>query len=220
MEKTTFAILNAIDVSAKVEKKMNLSYLSWAWAHAEMKKFDENAEINIHEFIDTDLLKAYLAQNLAPDLAVLEASKVNYRKDNAGAYVTVSVTIKGRTETETLPVMDMKNKSLVNPNSMDVNKAHKRCFVKALALHGLGLYIYSGEDLPEEVKNEEKEKTINERIKSGYAAIKKLDNSLDKVTVDDLLLARLNTEDLKKVGKERVFDELTKIYQEVFEANK
>jgi hypothetical protein len=134
--------------------------------------------------------------------------------------VTVSVTIKGRTETETLPVMDMKNKSLVNPNSMDVNKAHKRCFVKALALHGLGLYIYSGEDLPEEVKNEEKEKTINERIKSGYAAIKKLDNSLDKVTVDDLLLARLNTEDLKKVGKERVFDELTKIYQEVFEANK
>ena len=149
MSKTSFVEINKIDVSEHVEQKMNLSYLSWAWAHQEMKKIDENAEIKIHEFPDTDALIELASKGVAITPELAESITANYKKDKAGAYVKVSVTLNGRTETEYLPVMDFKNKSMVNPTSMDVNKAHKRCFVKALALHGLGLYIYAGEDLPE-----------------------------------------------------------------------
>src|SRR5699024_6688779 len=69
-------------------------------------------------------------------------------------FVQVSVTIKGKTETELLPVLDFKNKSLPrgSATTFDINKAHKRCFVKAAALHGLGLYIYNGEGMPEQPK--------------------------------------------------------------------
>ena len=147
--KMTFTDINKIDVSNHVEKKMNLSYLSWAWAHAEMKKIDENAEVVIHEFPDMEEISklAELGVTITPD--IMEGLKLSYKRDSGGAYVKVSVTLNNRTETEYLPVMDMRNKSIVNPTAMDVNKAHKRCFVKALALHGLGLYIYAGEDLPE-----------------------------------------------------------------------
>ena len=149
-EKMTFKEINQIDVSEHTEQKMNLTYLSWAWAHAEMKKIDENAEIKIHEFPDTDALVALASHgvSITPDLA--ETITTNYKKDKAGAYVKVSVALNERTETEYLPVMDFKNKAMTNPDAMAINKAHKRCFVKALALHGLGLYIYAGEDLPEQ----------------------------------------------------------------------
>ena len=145
-----FKEINQIDVSDNVQKKMNLSYLSWAWAHAEMKKIDEDAEITIHEFPDVEEIATLAQAGVEVTKDIADSLKINYKKDKAGAYVKVSVTLNGRTETEYLPVMDFKNKSMTNPSSMDVNKAHKRCFVKALALHGLGLYIYAGEDLPEQ----------------------------------------------------------------------
>ena len=137
----TFEEINAIDISEHIEKKGNLSYVSWAWAWAEMKKIDGNAEVILHEFPDYLEVGDQVIQRHLP-----------YLKDESGAWVKVSVTLNDRTETEWLPVMDFRNKSILNPNSMDINKAHKRCFVKALALHGLGLYIYAGEDLPTEPK--------------------------------------------------------------------
>ena len=148
-KKMTFKEVNQIDVSEHTEQKMNLTYLSWAWAHAEMKKIDENAKIVIHEFPDTDVLVDLASKGVAITPELAETLKINYKKDKAGAYVKVSVTLNERTETEYLPVMDFKNKAMTNPDAMAINKAHKRCFVKALALHGLGLYIYAGEDLPE-----------------------------------------------------------------------
>jgi hypothetical protein len=71
------------------------------------------------------------------------------------AMVHVSVTIKGLRRECMLPVMDHRNKSIINPDSFQVNVAMQRCLAKAIALHGLGLYIYSGEDLPMEDKKEE-----------------------------------------------------------------
>ena len=152
----TFKEINQIDVSEHTEQKMNLTYLSWAWAHKEMKNIDENAEIKIHEFADTDALIELASKGVEITPQLAETITANYKKDKAGAYVKVSVTLNERTETEYLPVMDFKNKAMTNPDAMAINKAHKRCFVKALALHGLGLYIYAGEDLPErpEVKVE------------------------------------------------------------------
>lgn len=134
----TFEKLNQIDVSEHIEKKMNLSYLSWAWAHQEMKKIDENSQVEIHEF-----------PHFIQIGDTVQTINKPYLSDKGGAWVKVSVTINDRTETEYLPVMDMRNKALAEPDAMSINKAHKRCFVKALALHGLGLYIYAGSDLPE-----------------------------------------------------------------------
>ena len=145
---------------------MGLSYLSWAWAHQEMKLIDENAEIKIHDFADPDILISLAQNGVQITKEIIDATKINYRKDKAGAYVTVSVTLNGRTETETLAVMDFKNKAVTAPDSTQINKAHKRCFVKALALHGLGLYIYAGEDLPEE--------DLTQNIQSGYNFLSKL----------------------------------------------
>ncbi|MGU3372815.1 Sak single strand annealing protein [Bacillus mycoides] len=132
-DKTLFQQLYDINVNDKLEKKANLSYLSWAWAWAEVKKIDPNTSAEIHEF----------------PLPNVEGIKVPYLQTPTGYFVKVSVTIKGQTETEWLPVMDHRNKTIEKPNAFDINKTTKRCLVKAIALHGLGLYVYAGEDLPE-----------------------------------------------------------------------
>ena len=180
-EKLSFADISKMDVGEHIEKKMNLSYLSWAWAYAEMRKLDENASYKIIEFIDHEKLIHYAQAGVELSDQILDACKINYKKDNAGAYVEVEVTMFGRAIKESLPVMNFKNQAMTNPTSMDINKAHKRCFVKALAHHGLGLYIYAGEDLPESKDNqgdnlefnhskevEEPQDTIEERIEKGY----------------------------------------------------
>lgn len=128
-----FDDLNAVDVSSKVEKKNGLSYLSWAWAWAELKKRDAGANYTVYENRDG----------------------LNYHTDGKTAYVKVGVTTHNAGEPiehiEYLPVMDFKNKSIPveNITSFDVNKAIQRALTKAIARHGLGLYIYAGEDLPE-----------------------------------------------------------------------
>ena len=204
MVKMTFKEINKIDVNEHKEQKMGLSYLSWAWAHQEMKLIDENATIKIHEFADPDVLISLAQNGVQITKEIIDSTKINYRKDKAGAYVTVSVTLNDKTETETLAVMDFKNKAVVNPDSTQINKAHKRCFVKALALHGLGLYIYAGEDLPEE--------DLTQNIQSGYNFLSKL--GVDKETAEKEILKMsgkksinaLNDNDhlnlLRKLGKD------------------
>lgn len=134
----TFEELYRLDVSGHVEKKGKLSYLSWAWGWAEMKKADPNAKVLVHEFPE------YIAVG-----DTVQTIFKPYLKDSSGAWVKVSVTMNDITESEFLPIMDMRNQSIQEPNSMDINKSIKRCFVKALALHGLGLFLYVGDDLPE-----------------------------------------------------------------------
>lgn len=120
-----------INVNDHVEKKGQLSYLSWAWAWAEVLKIDSGATWVAHEF--------------GPDGCQIPMMVL---PDNT-AMVKVGVTIKGAYKQCLLPVMDNRNNAIVGPNAMDVNKAIMRCMAKAIAMHGLGLYIYSGEDLPE-----------------------------------------------------------------------
>lgn len=181
-DKMTFKEINQIDVSEHTEQKMNLTYLSWAWAHAEMKKIDEDAKVDTHEFPDTETLARLASEGtvVTPELA--EAITINYRKDSAGAYVRVSVTLNGRTETESLPVMDNRNNAVKKPDATQINKAHKRCFVKALALHGLGLYIYAGEDLPEVATISNQQVTELENKVNEVAKVVDDDNSKEKMT--------------------------------------
>ena len=125
--KELIAKMLAKDVNSHTEKKNGLSYLSWAWAWAEALKADPKASYKIEMFN----CKCYM-------------------EINGTAMVFVTVTMFDKPMTCQLPVMDYRNKAILNPDAFAVNTAIMRCMTKALALHGLGLYLYSGEDVPEE----------------------------------------------------------------------
>lgn len=120
------------DVNSHTEKKNGLTYLSWAWAWAEALKADPTATFNVHTF--------------ARD----QYTQLPYMDINGTGMVWVTVTIFNKPMTCFLPVMNHRNQPIQNPDAFQVNTAIMRCMTKALALHGLGLYIYAGEDLPEE----------------------------------------------------------------------
>ena len=126
---TIFETLNGVNVNGHTEKKNGLTYLSWAWAWAELLKRYPDSTYTVYENKDGWC----------------------YHTDGRTAWVKTGVTVEGKEYIEMLPVMDFKNKSipLDNITSMDVNKAIQRSLTKAVARHGLGLYIYAGEDLPE-----------------------------------------------------------------------
>lgn len=146
---SVFQTLSAIDVSGKTEKKSNLTYLSWAWAWGELKKLYPDASYTIYENEIDDLL-------IHGEQAFPIKRTVNYFTDGRTAWVKVGVTVDGQEHIEMLPVMDNKNHSyqLNVVDSIKVNKAIQRALTKAIARHGLGLYIYAGEDLPEAVQEE------------------------------------------------------------------
>lgn len=146
-EKNYFELLNSINVNDKTEKKNGLTYLSWAWAWGEVKKKFPDATYKIYE---TTNPQGYVC---------------NYYTDGRTCWVKTGVIIQGIEHIEELPVMDYKNKSipLENVNSFDVNKAIQRSLTKAVARHGLGLYIYAGEDLPEEERNDNKIDQMDEK---------------------------------------------------------
>ena len=125
-----FKELNAVNCSDKVEKKGNLSYLSWAWAWAEVKKKFPDATYTIYE----------------------DAGGCFYHTDGRTCWVKTGVTVNGVEHIEYLPVMNNRNRSipLEQVTSFDVNTSIQRSLTKACARHGLGLYIYAGEDLPED----------------------------------------------------------------------
>jgi hypothetical protein len=124
--------LQTVNISDLLEKKGNLSYLSWAHAWGEALKIDPAATFEVHSFDRGDGVKQA------------------YMDVNGTALVWVTVTMNGKPMTCQLPVMNHKNEAITNPNAFAVNTAMMRCMVKAIALHGLGLYVYKGEDLPEE----------------------------------------------------------------------
>tara|TARA_R110001632_G_scaffold50941_1_gene126889 strand:- start:21193 stop:21819 length:627 start_codon:yes stop_codon:yes gene_type:complete len=162
---TTFEKLSAINVNSKVEKKNNLTYLSWAWAWSEVKKTCPDATYLIGETEYDEYL---------------------------GFMCHTSVTIDGETLGMWLPVMDGANKSMKKVSykhktkygdkdvaaatTFDINKTIMRCLVKNLAMFGLGIYIYAGEDLPET-------ETLVEQVskKPSFVALKKDDANWVKV---------------------------------------
>lgn len=115
-----------LNVNEHTEKKGNLTYLSWAWAWAEALEADPAATFEVKMFGDRC-----------------------YTDINGTAMVWVTAVMFGKPMTCQLPVMDYRNKPITNPDAFAVNTAIMRCMTKALSLHGLGLYIYAGEDLPE-----------------------------------------------------------------------
>ena len=143
MSENYFNVLNTVNVNEHTEKKNGLTYLSWAWAWAEVKKKFPDANYTIYE----------------------DGNGCIYWTDGRTCWVKTGVTINGIEHIEYLPVMDFKNKSipLENITSFEVNKAIQRSLTKACARHGLGLYIYAGEDLPAE--DEEEKARLEEEAK-------------------------------------------------------
>ena len=154
-KKSVFDTLNAINVQEHVEVKdtgrVKLSYLSWAWAWAEVKKAYPEAFYTIYENKDG----------------------LFYHTDGKTAWVKTGVTIEGIEHIEYLPVMDNRNNSITldKLTSFDVNKAIQRSLTKACARHGLGLYIYAGEDLPEEEAKQAKSE-MQSKIDQAVAAMR------------------------------------------------
>lgn len=141
---SVFERLNSINVNEHTEKKNGLTYLSWAWAWGTLLKEFPNSTYTVYENADGLL----------------------YHHDGKTAWVKTGVTVEGKELIEYLPVMDYRNKSIPvgDITSFDVNKAVQRSLTKAIARHGLGLYIYASEDLPEPptLTREQKEDLIVE----------------------------------------------------------
>lgn len=152
-----FKELNAINVNDRTERKGNLTYLSWAWAWGEVKKLHPDMTSRVYESADGCL----------------------YHTDGRTAWVKVGVTIEGIEYIEYLPVMDNRNNSipLDKITSRNASDSIQRALTKAIARHGLGLYIYAGEDLPNDESDEKKDW-------SGATVAKKATNVMTAKQVD------------------------------------
>lgn len=153
METNYFRELNSIDCSDKIEKKNGLSYLAWAFAWGEVKKRYPDATYTIYE----------------------NEAGWFYHTDGQSCWVKTGVTVNGIEHIEYLPVMDNKNQSIPQSKvtSFDVNKAIQRSLTKACARHGLGLYIYAGEDLPEDAERAPEPVEFCSDCKKQIVSIKK-----------------------------------------------
>ncbi|WP_338142142.1 DUF1071 domain-containing protein [Bacillus cytotoxicus] len=125
--KNYFTELASIDVSKHVEKKGRFSYLSWSWAVDQLLKKHPDATWRVVRF-----------------------DGLPYMKTEVGYFVEVEVTVNNITRSQIHPVLDNYNKPITKPTSFQINTSIQRCLAKAIALHGLGLYIYSGEDIPQD----------------------------------------------------------------------
>lgn len=183
-EKSAFEKLNFVNVNEHTEEKGGLTYLSWAWAWAEIKKVDPRATYTIYE----------------------DANGMFYHTDGRTAWVKTGVTVDGLEHIEYLPIMDYRNNAIAidKITSTDVNKSIQRSLTKACARHGLGLYIYAGEDLPErrvyfeKVVGVLKDKGVDVKNKDAWKPA--LPETCQKFDLDNL------SED----GWHFIYDELTK----------
>lgn len=149
---SVFETLNKINCKEHVEKKNGLDYLPWAWAWTKVKQHYPNAFYTIYE----------------------NPEGIPYFTDGQTGWVKTGVTIEGLEHIEYLPIMDYRNQSIPagKITSTDMNKSIQRSLTKACARHGLGLYIYAGEDLPD--TGEEQPQTApvaKPRRKSAYTPV-------------------------------------------------
>lgn len=153
-----FEELYKINVSDKVDKKGKFTYLSWSYAWAELKKVAPDAKVTVYH--DHYSNKPYFGLG------------------EAGVLVKVGVEVHGVEHVSFLPCMDLKNQAISEENvtAMDINKAIQRATVKAIGLHGLGLYIYAGEDLPEG-----EEETAPKKKAPAKKSIKKAETKKEEV---------------------------------------
>lgn len=174
-----FEELYGLNVNDKTEKKGNLTYLSWAWAWAEFKKAYPEASYKVNRFDGM-----YCTGN-----------------DKVGWMVSTEVTAGEQTYEMWLPVMDSRNGTILQPKMTEINKTIMRCLTKNLAMFGLGLYIYAGEDLPE---GEEQEPQKEQPQQSKAVAKQQTPQTSPKI-------AQIS-QDKPRVGEKLTMDELISVW--------
>ena len=135
-----FTVLNAVNVNDHVERKGRFSYLSWPYAVAQLRLAEPTASWEVRRF-----------------------DGLPYLVTDLGYFVEVAVTVQGVCLSQIHPVLDGSNRPLLAPTAFDINTSIQRCLVKAIALHGLGLYIYAGEDLPQPAADAANDDSANVR---------------------------------------------------------
>lgn len=212
-KKSVFETLSKIDVSKHVEtinmrRGPALKYVSWAWAWSMVKKAYPNATREINEYPE-------FAFNKATGQWYATGQKLDYRITPAGCEVSVTVHIEDESYTERLYVMDMRNQPVQNPNISQINKTQQRCLVKALAMAGLGLNIYAGEDLPmgdiddnKSTKKQQpkKQSAVMEARMKAYkqviASVSKLMGTDEKTVASGIVQQARSDERYKEASKE------------------
>lgn len=191
----TFKELSAVNVNDHIEKKGNLSYLSWPYAYKSLMAYDPDASFKVKHYPQGDI-------------------NVPYMKTEEGYLVETSLTVKGETKEMWLPVMDNRNRAVKQADMMQINKTIMRCLVKNMSLFGLGLYIYAGEDLPEQQKTEEQLKQYAElRTELNNIGCDFRDANVDSYICKH---AKVKTQDIQKLDAEGL-SRLIKIYKEMIE---
>ena len=150
-KKTTnyFTELDQVDVTNHIEKKGKFSYLSWAFAVRELKKRHPSATWTVHEW-----------------------DGIPFIATECGYFVKVTVMVNLIEMTQVHPVLDHQNKPVLTPNAFQINTSIQRCLAKCIALHGLGIHLYAGEDLPPSPPLDEKQvetllSTLKDNDKEG-----------------------------------------------------
>lgn len=227
-KKSVFETLSKIDVSGHVEtismkKGPALKYVSWAWAWNMVKSIYPDATRTIEEYpefqFDKETGKWYAT-----------GQKLDYRITPAGCEVKVTVEINGEKYSERLYVMDMRNQPVANPNIAQINKTQQRCLVKALAMAGLGLNLYAGEDLPMGDVNEAdqskrdqvaqmKQKKNHESLEKGLEMLASMtETSKDKIKAE-LIKEYHDTELYKADPTQALLNGTREMYRQLQEEN-
>ena len=169
-----FNELRKINVNDHIEKKNGLSYLSWAWAVDTLLSHDPAATWTYDE------PKAF------------------------GKTLMVFCTVNafGKSMTSQLPVLDFRNQAIPDPNAMQVNTAMQRCLAKAIALHGIGLYIYAGEDIPQD----DKESVAEVKVEAPKQSITPTSGALDNYTAEEKEVFRWTAENTIQLGVQGDWD--------------
>lgn len=197
-KRNIFEELNSKNLNDKIKDKVGLRYLSWAYAWSEIKKIDQGAEMNIYYRTITteETLTSTMTDGSVKTVKSTSVNEVPYFTDGKTCFVKVGATICGEEYVEILPVMDNKNNSVrLDAITMTaVNKAIQRAFVKACARHGLGLYVYAGEDLPEV-----------DKIVVDYATIES-DAEKNVVTIDEKRFNEIKAECIAMIQESNTLD--------------
>ena len=183
-----YAQIRKINLNTHIEKKNGLSYLSWAWAVDQLLMLDSEASWEYGE-------------------------PIRFGKT---LMVFCTVTAFGKKRTAQLPVMDFYNRAISNPDAYQVNTAMQRCLAKAISLHGIGLYIYAGEDLPEddrETKDELKTAAIEVKVKPSSTKITPTAGAMDAFTKEEQELLHVIAENITHLTETDQLTEATHILE-------
>ena len=185
-----YAQIRKINLNTHIEKKNGLSYLSWAWAVDQLLMLDSEASWEYGE----------------------------PRRFGKTLMVFCTVTAFGKRRTAQLPVMDFYNRAISNPDAYQVNTGMQRCLAKAISLHGIGLYIYAGEDVPQDIQMEDeiqaisKESKIDQPVLPPQNKITPIAGAMDSFTKDEQDLLNLIAENLTHLTETEQLEEANHIY--------